>query len=62
MMWALVLWTAVAGSSGDRVMDWRVLTQHRTLELCHRAANDLGKTPNQYRCIRQENDLPLRNQ
>lgn len=58
MTYALIIWTIV-GLSGrtpeasHAKYDWRVLTEHRSLESCEDAAKKLGYTSTAtYRCVK----------
>lgn len=55
MGYALVIWTIVAMSGANAgnpavSYDWRLLTEHRTLEKCEQAAKQLGYTKD-YKCV-----------
>lgn len=55
MVYALVIWTVVAMSGANAgnpavSYDWRLLTEHRTLEKCEQAAKQLGYTKD-YKCV-----------
>ena len=54
MAYALIIWTIVglSGRTPDKY-DWRVLTEHRSLESCEDAAKKLGYTYTAtYRCVK----------
>lgn len=55
MTYALVIWTVIAMSgsnAGNPAVshDWRLLTEHRSLEKCEQAAKQLGYTKD-YKCV-----------
>lgn len=54
-MYILVIWTIVAATTGNlgTARDWRPIGEFSGSDMCHKAAADLGRRPDTYRCLRK---------